>query len=833
MARSGVAVACGIMRFIFLYVMLWWGLTTTTVVMGEPSNPLGLHFAETHGHDMVLQRAPARAVVSGHLTLRYSMEAAAQLNLPTVQVSLWRHESATSTYELETIQAHVGFPGQAYDSKQRSLLVWSFQALMPPMPPSTNGHHYTVMARAHLPLGMDDASDPTGQDDDHNPLLHENLYEVIFGDVWYCSGQSNMALPLQYTKARNSSLEAVLAGTYDHVRIHSLQTNMNPFQKWAPPKDAVEQESFMKFSSTCWYFMEGLTHELYNMTRNNINDNDVPLVLRQSMVPIGLIHTAWGGSKIEDWLDDDSIQKCNPANQEDGSLLLLSRSERPLYAQRYQDAVIPYKDLTIKGWIWYQGENNMENNTVLGNSLYHSGYSCLMVQLIQSWRSLWSSTSSSTRSITDDDPSPMMATDPLAPFGVVALPTSGSVGTLEIGTMRVAQTGGFGVLPNPSMPHTFLVQAYDQDDPMRSLYGDCWTGGCCPSPTSTTGTPACNDATGPKPKTFPCEECANRCSAFCADVAATSFNMGPIHPRTKQTLGWRLGLGAAQTGHGVSLEKPRTGPTLAGCMLKVKYRSTRNKVMPLVTIRFNEALLGQDVVEVQAYNQTNRRLSKLEVLVDSTKFCLQKSPVNNNICIDDGYGNSFEMSGDSNQGWVPVNIVPESGPLNVQRRRRSGPKYHHEITADLSGVQGSISAIRYAWQGDCCDATNGEPCPLGSCPIISYPSGLPANPFVAKITKGKCECLPPQECNAFPVPTTESQILLDTVLNQGYYWTYVSVLCSLILALLALSWILLGKQNSKETSPATTDDDWVAVTAPTNNDDDDDDRQGIALPDIT
>eukprot|EP00978_Attheya_sp_CCMP212_P026164 scaffold85568_cov56-Attheya_sp.AAC.2 len=198
MARS----ACGMMRF---GLLLWWGLLTSTtlvvVAVGAiSSNPLGLHFAETHGHDMVLQRAPERAAVSGHLTLRYSMEAVQKWQpqtQPRVQVSLWRHESSSSgatssssTYELDTIQAHVGFPGQAYDSKQRSLLVWSFTALLPPMPPSTNGHYYTVMARAHLPLGMDDASNPGPEDDDHNPLLHENLYGVIFGDVWYCSGQS-------------------------------------------------------------------------------------------------------------------------------------------------------------------------------------------------------------------------------------------------------------------------------------------------------------------------------------------------------------------------------------------------------------------------------------------------------------------------------------------------------------------------------------------------------------------------------------------------------------------------------------------------------------------
>jgi hypothetical protein len=210
------AAACRIVRFTACLLLCL--STTTTVVVGASSSSsvpkLGLHFAETHGDDMVLQRAPARAVVSGQLTLRYSMETIVDHNFPPpiVQVTLWRHArtysssssstaSSTTSHELEPLLAQVAStPEQAYDSKQRSLLVWSFQAEVPPMAASDDGQYYTIMARAILSPFMDpDGTSTTTQfsgptnakiAEEEDPLLHQNLYGVIFGDVWYCSGQS-------------------------------------------------------------------------------------------------------------------------------------------------------------------------------------------------------------------------------------------------------------------------------------------------------------------------------------------------------------------------------------------------------------------------------------------------------------------------------------------------------------------------------------------------------------------------------------------------------------------------------------------------------------------
>ncbi|CAJ1423795.1 unnamed protein product [Effrenium voratum] len=89
-------------------------------------------------------------------------------------------------------------------------------------------------------------------------------------------------------------------------------------------------------------------------------------------------------------------------------------------------------------------------------------------------------------------------------------------------------------------------------------------------------------------------------------------------------------------------------------------------------------------------------------------------------CIDDGTGRSGGFGPfDDQKTWVPVDI------------RKAGPS---SLVLDLSKT-GQAYAIRYAWQGDCCDQRppTSEPCPVASCPLLAMPSGFPANPFIARL----------------------------------------------------------------------------------------------------
>ena len=144
----------------------------------------------------------------------------------------------------------------------------------------------------------------------------------------------------------------------------------------------------------------------------------------------------------------------------------------------------------------------------------------MMPRLVELWRREWSKVPNTT--------------DPLFPFGLVTLSTSDSESAGDIGSFRFAQTGSWGVLPNPDMPRTWTAQAYDLADP--------WI--FCEDNPPTKTCPGC-DTTDPK----------YNCSAP---------NEGPeIHPRLKVPVGQRLAAGALVTAYG--FDGPVTGPTISGC----------------------------------------------------------------------------------------------------------------------------------------------------------------------------------------------------------------------------------------------------------------------------
>eukprot|EP00658_Telonema_sp_P-2_P024268 TRINITY_DN19753_c0_g1_i3.p1 TRINITY_DN19753_c0_g1~~TRINITY_DN19753_c0_g1_i3.p1 ORF type:complete len:493 (-),score=82.52 TRINITY_DN19753_c0_g1_i3:240-1718(-) len=491
----------------------------------------------------------------------------------------------------------------------------------------------------------------------------------MFGDVWYCGGQSNMALPLLHTLSRNKSRDAILAGRYSTMRIFGMSGNMNPNQAWSSLKDAVttdpdpDKSLFMGFSSTCYYFGESLV--------------DTLIAAGQPVPPIGLIHTAWGGSTIEQWLDNSTIVSCSNV------------SISPANGEWHESRVLPFISMTLKGFVWYQGENDMHG--YFGNSALKTGYSCMMPALVASWRKMWSATPGTT--------------DPNAPFGLVTLAPSGGEGGSDIGTMRWAQTAGYGVLPNPAMPNTFLAQSYDLDDPFSNI--SCYHATGCPAkPTPPGGWGGCQQ--------------------YCDSLAGTNFYMGPIHPRDKKPVGERLANGAAVVGYGVAGHS--NGPTLSGC----------TKDGSNLVLSFNATLLaegGADKVEVQPYN-VQAGASKLHVLVNASLWCMQTAN-RDTSCIDDGTGKPAAGSGFNDfKTWVAVDM-------------KADPTAPNKLLVDLAKTGGVAYAVRYAWQGDCCSEnppTSG-PCPIASCPIMASLSKLPANPFMAKIVRDKCSCVPPQMCD--------------------------------------------------------------------------------------
>lgn len=365
-----------------------------------------------------------------------------------------------------------------------------------------------------------------------------------------------------------------------------------------------------------------------------------------------------------------------------------------------------------------------------GNSDANVGYSCLMRQLITGWRKVWSATPNTT--------------DPLAPFGAVALPTGGSEGGPNMGAMRIAQTAGHGVLPVADLPNTWIVQAYDLEDQWGSGAGPCFgtapgyppnvAWGCCPG------------------QAYNATTCAGRetlCAPACSAEAGTAIVMGGIHPRSKKPIGDRLARGAFNTVYGGT--GSITGPTLSSCSVAGSQ----------LTVNFDTTMLRGDTIVLQpSFPQVPTRYvtyggTLLWALPNASTYCIEPLCVINvtsgqcmqpakhepqmQYCPSWAGGDNVTQlpAGAYGGGWIELNYsVTPSGT---------------GIVADLSPLNGTAPAgIRYAWDSlFCCDLTDPtlyvtHDC-IAECPIMSS-SGLPANPFHAKIVDNACECQSPQVC---------------------------------------------------------------------------------------
>jgi len=695
---------------------------------------------------MVLQRAPSSAVIYGTVELsptalddvvRHKRNVSDVVEVDvTVQGSEGHLQTRIVSADVEYSMfasddgAGGGGGGGGNDNdNDNSNNLATFRATLPPMGISSSivntlkktapaTHSYSIYVRCK-----------TGCDDRANHPSRSNvasIHDVKFGDVYLCLGEGDMGIPLRYTFARNASAERVRHGGYSNIRYKSLGGNMNAEMQWSKPTDALaplgdsssrddDNNAFMQYSATCYYFAEALVDQL---------GIDAP--------PLGLIEVAYSSSRIEDWMDDDDVATCTdamPKMMNGGTGV-------------YDTDVVPLMDLSIKGWLWYQGSSNMAGR--FGNAT--SGYACLLPRLIESYRRRWSTNPGTT--------------SPNAPFGIVTLHPSGANGLPDAGGMRLAQTAGYGTIPNPAMPNTFSASAYDLNDP----YDDttCYDGGCC-DPAIVFGN---RDMGRSKCSGRACDVCSE-CRDYCDTLSRTNFFTGPANPRAKRFVGERLAQSAAVEVYG----KPGdgVGPTLAGCRVM-----SDNSVV----IHFRRKLLGGERVVVRDYDE-DLTMSKMEVLVNPDAFCVQTRYENGKmICIDDGSG-SVPPSGGSDPyspgsgAWMPVDIESAGAA---------------EVRVNLTKAGGVAHAIRYAWDGTCCsndpsvvnaDGAPRKACPVASCPIVGNETLLPADPFIARIINGKCECLSPDVCDASlglqafrfrakDVPVTEKSFLVASGSLLGF-----------------------------------------------------------------
>lgn len=179
------------------------------------------------------------------------------------------------------------------------------------------------------------------------------LTNVMLGEVWLCSGQSNMEWSVNHG-ILNGEQEAQ-AAQYPEIRIYRVprrgaetpQLSMDA--SWEP----CAPQTMRRASAVGFFFARSL--------------------YRQLNIPIGIISSAWGGTPAEPWVPIEKFDKQALDNRMNETAPWWPIEPALLYNQM----IHPFVPFTLAGAIWYQGESNR---------LFAAHYDRLMQSLITGWR---------------------------------------------------------------------------------------------------------------------------------------------------------------------------------------------------------------------------------------------------------------------------------------------------------------------------------------------------------------------------------------------------------------------------------------------------------------
>jgi sialate O-acetylesterase len=194
--------------------------------------------------------------------------------------------------------------------------------------------------------------------------------DVLIGEVWLCSGQSNMSF---YLKSAANGEEAVKDSNRPKLRLFTVDRIIpnQPVDEMKGEWKVSSPETTPQFSAVGYFFGQQLQEKLNQ--------------------PIGLINSSWGGTRAEAWIPRETFDALKlpyePAwteqwlhpKTEPGKK---PQPERPHEAPAvlYNGMIAPFAGFAMRGVIWYQGETN---------TAYGEHYRKVLSALIKSWREKW------------------------------------------------------------------------------------------------------------------------------------------------------------------------------------------------------------------------------------------------------------------------------------------------------------------------------------------------------------------------------------------------------------------------------------------------------------
>ena len=199
------------------------------------------------------------------------------------------------------------------------------------------------------------------------------LSNVAFGDVYLCSGQSNMQVTLNYSFGGPEALQTT--PNYPNLRLFNIkeqysnytldQANISYPNGWVLPSSSTLQNPdswtdwWSYFSATCYW--TGM--HLYDSLNGSI--------------PIGLVQNSYGGTVVTAWTSPDANTVCGPVGPPLGSDYPYNQP-----SVLYNALVHPLLPMRFRAVLWYQGESDAYDP---------ERYACSFPNMIQDWRAKFNS----------------------------------------------------------------------------------------------------------------------------------------------------------------------------------------------------------------------------------------------------------------------------------------------------------------------------------------------------------------------------------------------------------------------------------------------------------
>lgn len=186
------------------------------------------------------------------------------------------------------------------------------------------------------------------------------LNDILIGEVWLCSGQSNMEMQVKgaINQPITNSNELLTDADEPGVRLFRIEKNMSrtPLTALNAKWEHTNSETVGQFSAVGYQFARMLQQKL--------------------KVPVGIIQAAYGGTVIEAWMDKNSYAGVTDFPVPADTVKMIKNEPFVLFNAMLH----PIVGFNIKGALWYQGENNW---------FTAGSYDKKMEAMVKGWRSLW------------------------------------------------------------------------------------------------------------------------------------------------------------------------------------------------------------------------------------------------------------------------------------------------------------------------------------------------------------------------------------------------------------------------------------------------------------